>query len=102
MIPDLTHVDRRQVRRFLKAIADGVPADGLTSWVTVGEERIRCRFRKDLAKVTNGESLVRVMLGNPGSGKSHLLRVLATDAIDANFATSHCTHDLQSRAALNR
>ena len=102
MIPDLTQLDRRQVRRFLKAIADGVPADGLTSWITVGEQKIRSAFGKDLARVTAGESLVRFMLGNPGSGKSHLLRLLATDAADANFATSHCTHDLQSRAAFNR
>ena|SRR3989442_3379275 len=102
MIPDLTQVDRRQVRRFLKAIADGVPTDGLTSWVTVGEQRIRDALAKHLARVRAGEFLVRFMLGNPGSGKSHLLRLLASDAVDTNFATSHCTHDLQSRAAFNR
>ena len=81
MIPDLTQVDRRQVRRFLKAIADGVPSDGLTSWVTVGEQKIRGTFAENLNAVAEGSFVLRFLLGSPGSGKSHLLRVLAADAV---------------------
>ncbi len=98
--PEIT---RSEARRFLNTLLDGVPPHSrLTSWLTVGQERLLRILHDDLKAVANGESRCLLLLGNPGTGKSQLLITLDYLAMSKGFVSAYFSQDVQSRLGFNR
>ena len=98
--PDVT---RSEARRFLNTLLDGVPPlSHLTSWLTVGQERLLRIFHEDLKAVADGESRCLLLLGNPGTGKSQLLITLDYLAMSKGLVSAYFSQDVQSKLGFNR
>lgn len=72
-----------------KALRSGtVPARGLEHFA-VGLDPLVAAFREDLAHVGTGRSGYRFLRGAYGSGKTFLSTLVASEALEAGYLTSH-------------
>ena len=92
-----------QARQIVDALATGSPPpQGLIGNLTVGQTSIIQTFQDDLAVVKSGAYRSIVLLGDPGTGKSHLLGVLRNLALYNDFGVSQFTQDLATACTFNR
>lgn len=92
-----------QARQIVDALATGSPPpQDLIDHLTVGQASIILAFLTDLAAVKSGAYRSIVLLGDPGTGKSHLLGVLRNLALSNAFGVSQFTQDLATACTLNR
>jgi hypothetical protein len=72
-----------------KALRSGtVPASGLEHFA-VGLDPLAAAFREDFAHVGSGRSGYRFLRGAYGSGKTFFSTLVASEALEAGFLTSH-------------
>lgn len=96
-------IDAAAAKQAIVALRDGIPpSDNVLDKLTVGQDRILDVFRTALAIVEQGGFQARLLVGVPGSGKSHLLHYLRRLAAHQNCVVSYCTQDLAAGATLNR
>lgn len=82
----LEHAVKVDITRALRS--GTVPARGLEHFA-VGLEPLVDAFREDFAHVASGRSGYRFLRGAYGSGKTFLSTLVASEALEAGFLTSH-------------
>jgi hypothetical protein len=87
----------REVQRTLRRFADGQPPNPMeAASLLVGFDRLMNEWTHDLERyLAAGGSLIRVVWGPPGSGKTHLGEALKAIAAQRNFLV--CRIDVQSQ-----
>jgi len=94
---------RAEARRAIKALRDGVPPElSVSRALTVGQDRLLGDMESELNSAVRGGFGVRIIVGNPGAGKSHLLKHIRSLAIARNCLISYSSQDLSSGITLNR
>lgn len=81
-------VDKLNAERILYALKNGVVPDTCLDLLCVGREDELKEFDRLLDFVQAGNSSVKFVTGNYGSGKSFLLNVLKENALKKNFVVS--------------
>lgn len=77
-----------QAKSIIQSLRNGTPPQSLTQWSTLGRDREIAAFDSALNTIEDGGSMVKLMLGDFGVGKSELLKHLKTRALEQDFVIS--------------
>lgn len=76
------------LRITVEAMRLGVVPPGQTHRYTVGRDDVVGTLRGDLARASTGAGALRALIGEYGSGKTHMLSFLEDEARQRNFVTA--------------
>src|SRR5579871_1305659 len=94
------HIPRTTAKRIFARLRDGTAPDEGLELFTAGRERWLRSFEDDLESAADGDSRVRLFNGRYGDGKTHLMKLFRSLALDRSFAVSYVV--LTKRTPLNR
>jgi hypothetical protein len=84
---DLT---RRQAQSIVNNLRQGVPSPAFAELLTVGQAGWIANLRENLESyIADGGSMVRIIKGEYGDGKTHLLQVVGAMSLAEGYATSY-------------
>ena len=99
----LPEFDIFTARKGIESLRDGVPPpDEVCEWLTTGQRNLIAALTDGLKLATEAETNSRILLGSPGAGKTHILRVIKQAARTWHFVIFQCTQDLAGRIMFNR
>ncbi len=75
-------------RSIISALRAGIPPEEGVERFSVGRRAILERFHQDLERVENGHSALRYISADIGLGKTHLLRLLRSQAFGKDFVVT--------------
>jgi hypothetical protein len=95
--------DRFTARVGVDCLRDGVPPpEAVCEWLTFGRKELLEGFQERLQLAEEGEPSCSVLLGDPGSGKTHLLKIFRHCGKRRRFVIYQCTQDLIGKITFNR
>ena len=77
-----------QAKSIIQALRHGTPPHSEVFWETIGREREISAFDAALKSISGGDSMVKLMLGDFGVGKSELMSHLKQRALEQDFVIS--------------
>jgi hypothetical protein len=99
----LPEFDIFTARKGIESLRDGVPPpDEICEWLTTGQRDLIAGLIGGLKQASEGDTNSRILLGSPGEGKTHILRVIRQAARTRHFVIFQCTQDLAGRIMFNR
>lgn len=92
-------MNQLEAEKVIESLRLGIPPEGKVSLLTVGRQNEINRLKQVL--VNKGPEALLVN-ANYGCGKTHLLKFIKEEALNAGYVTSIVTLDSQSNARFNR
>lgn len=86
-------------QNIVESLRIGIPPTGYINQFTVGRRSEIAQLKKRLDSGTPGSLLIKA---NYGSGKTHLLRYIRENSLNAQYAISYVTLDSKSAVRFNR
>ncbi len=71
--------------KIINALRNGVPPVGLTDHLIFGRQRELDEFNRCFSALKNGESIVKIITGEYGAGKSHLVNAVKSLALKEDY-----------------
>ena len=71
--------------KIINALRNGVPPVGLTDHLIFGRQRELDEFKRCFSALKNGESIVKIITGEYGAGKSHLVNAVKNLALKEDY-----------------